>query len=792
MKKIRLSLIASAAVCALAASAMAVTTVAAADDYREVTLTGTNVFYAGVSGAKVAVTRLDDASAEEGYRDYTLFEMGENQTITLRKNLAYSWYAANEDGTVENKKFSMTVGFEDINFESYTIRFQSQQYSKTEDGVTDNYLIFKPSEDGQALELYISADEELSDGAQAAVTLEDYLSIDIAFGAYEKGDYELLVNGEKQGEFVNVRESYASYVSSGSSAATPMTFSVQLPDDAANGTVCGMIMYELNGQSFEIFGARESDGKVSGGVIHDDCAPVVCLDSNLNYLTYGGSIDIDYKVIDVVASSPRSTLSYYVLTAEQYNATDFDYNNTSSDANLFTEVTTSVDVKLLRDSNTFVPYLDGDGVKRIDGYRTYGLAKVCLLVKDTTASNARTDYVFMDWYVDESYKLNLSDIEQGKADEDFIRIVEDERGATYGAGIETLEEYKTRIQTIQEEYQAAIDAAIEEQYPDGLYAGSSKYLYLPDFSGYITDNLGGYTDLTYRIYYSAKSTNSTSSLAYNNLSLALSEANVTYRFTIFATDAAGNEMYYPTAEEGYLEHKSITTDDIWDDEFSDLLPFFEVKVSYKAATVETPGIQSIGYVGSAYTDASFDIQGVSGTYTTQYYLYVLDRNAMYAETGLDLTYDEVIENIDKLFTDKYKDGVNTRKYFTTVRTVASLTEGDPDYDKFADYAWDANNVTFVPQSPAEFYVVRLVLKDTGLSNTTTDSFLVVRASARANSLYGEDNWLSNNIASIVLFSVAGVCFVALIVLLVVKPKDKGDIDKIEVAKTGPKGGKSKK
>ena len=124
--------------------------------------------------------------------------------------------------------------------------------------------------------------------------------------------------------------------------------------------------------------------------------------------------------------------------------------------------------------------------------------------------------------------------------------------------------------------------------------------------------------------------------------------------------------------------------------------------------------------------------------------------------------------------------------------MASLTEGDPDYDKFADYAWDANNVTFVPQSPAEFYVVRLVLKDTGLSNTTTDSFLVVRASARANSLYGEDNWLSNNIASIVLFSVAGVCFVALIVLLVVKPKDKGDIDKIEVAKTGPKGGKSKK
>ncbi len=792
MKKIRLSLIASAAACALAASAMAITTVAAADEYREVTLTGTNVFYAGVSGAKISVVRLDDALAEEGHRDYTLFEIGENQTVTFRKNLAYNWYSSDEQGNAQNGKFSMTIGFEDLNFESYTVRFQSQQYTKTEDGVTDNYLIFTPAEDGSALELYVSSEDTVEDGVSPSVMLEDYLTINISFGDYVSGDYSLMVNGQKAGEFENVKQNYASYVSSGSSAATPMTFSAKFAEDADQGVTCGMIMYELNGQSFEIFGATESNGAVSGGVIHDDCAPVVCLDSNLNYLEYGGSIDIDYKVIDVVASSPRSTLNYYVLTADQFNATDFDYNNTDKDAGLFTEVTTSVDVKLLRDSDTYVPYLDEEGVERIDGYRTYGLAKVCLLVKDTTASNAQQDYVFMDWYVDEQYKLDLADLEEGKASADFIRIVDDERGATYGAGIDNLDDYKAYIEQVEIQYQAAIDAAAEEQYPDGLYAGSSKYFYLPDFSGYITDNLGGYTDLSYRIYYSASSTNSTSSLAYNNLSLSLSEAGVTYRFTIFATDAAGNEMYYPTTDEdGYLTHKSITTDDIWDEDFSDLLPFFEITVSYKSATVETPGIQSIGYVGSAYTDAAFDIDGVSGTYSTEYYLYVLDRDTMFDETGLELTYDEVIENIDALFFNTYRDGVNTRQYFTAVRAASSLTEGDPDYDKFADYAWDATNVTFVPQSPSEFYVVRLVLKDTGLSNTSTDSFLVVRASARANTIYGEDNWLSNNIASIVLFSVAGVCFVALIVLLIVKPKDKGDIDKIEIKSAG-KDAKNKK
>lgn len=77
-----------------------------------------------------------------------------------------------------------------------------------------------------------------------------------------------------------------------------------------------------------------------------------------------------------------------------------------------------------------------------------------------------------------------------------------------------------------------------------------------------------------------------------------------------------------------------------------------------------------------------------------------------------------------------------------------------------------------------FYVVRLTLTDTGLSNKVTNSFLVVRASERAAELYGEDNWVENNIAAIVLFCVAGVFLVAFVALLIIKPKDKGDIDVI--------------
>ena len=86
----------------------------------------------------------------------------------------------------------------------------------------------------------------------------------------------------------------------------------------------------------------------------------------------------------------------------------------------------------------------------------------------------------------------------------------------------------------------------------------------------------------------------------------------------------------------------------------------------------------------------------------------------------------------------------------------------------------------------------VTLQDTTFDNHKLNAYLVVRASERANELYGEDNWLENNVTAIVLFCVAGVCFIAFIVLLVVKPKDKGDIDEIAVRVAESKKGKGKK
>lgn len=786
MKKVRLSLLAASAICAVAASAMSMTMVASAADYREVTLTGTNVFYAGVGGAEIAVHRIEGEGGD--YNDYTSFIIGRDQTVSYRKNLAYDWYAQNDEGVVENGKFSMTVGFEDItSFESYTIAFQSQQYNVTEDGISENYIVFEP--DGANLNMYISETAEIAEGEEASVVLTDYSQIAISFGEYEGGNYNVYVNGAAEGQFVNVRSNYASYVSSGESAATPITFSAAFADDAADDASCEMIMYSLNGQSFEVFDAEADDEGRLSGVVHDDRPPVVCLDNNVNYLTYGEEVDIDYTVIDVIASSPRITVKYYVLTTGQYMDEDFNYNDTSEESDIFLDVTTSSDYKLLRDEYTYVPdgAYDAGGIIETDGYKTYGLVKLCLYVRDTSSSTAQTDYVFIDWYVDDAYKVDIKG--DGSPDGGFIRMVEDVRGASYGAGAATLEEYRAGVQAVEQDYQAKID----ELYPDGIDASSDPNLYLPEFAGYVTDNLGGYTDLSYRIYYRASTTGSSGSLDYNELSLSVSEADTVYEFTVYVTDAAGNDMYYPD-ENGELQ--TLSADDVWDEELYDLLPRFTVKVNYRAATVETPGIQTVGYVGSTYNNASFDITGVTGTYSTAYYLYIFDRDAMYQETGIELSYNDVIAGLrdedNSLFRNTYKtaDGTpagNTRKYFTMVTNDES----------FADYEWNATNVTFVPRDPSEFYIVRLELTDTGLSNQKTNSFLVVRASARAADIYGEDNWLENNTAAIVLFSVAGAFFIAFIVLLIVKPKDKGDIDAIalqlgEKGKSGAKrGGRGK-
>lgn len=796
MKKLKTSLIAALATVATATAALSFTSVIASadDEFRQVSFIENNTIFYREGGADVT-------GSYDGDNCFIYFNIGKNEKVTFRKNLAYRWFTAqNEEHT-----FSMTLGFDKFEAEKVTIKFQSQQFAKTEDGVSSNYLtLFKVAGegDGYTVKALLSTTDEDLDVEDAQYVISDSSKFEISFAIPEDGffgNYDLLIDGDKVGQVENVFENFAKYVSSGTNAATPLTFTADFGDNSSVGDRAGLYVYELNGQSFEIFDANKNvDGNYSsGGYLHDDQAPALCLNTNLNYLTYGGSVKVDYTVIDVIASSPRATVNYYVLKAEDYYADDVDYDDIEREG-LFTEVLSSTTVKLLRDQYTFVPEscFDADkGIIEVDGYKTYGLAKIYIEVKDTTSSSAQTDDIFVDWYVSDEYKVDVygEDLKNDSTkSSNFIRIIEDKQGATYADETVTDEDtYKARIADVQEDYQKKINEALENLEDGKLYGGSESYFYLPDFSGYVTDNFGGYTDLKYSIYYSASNTGSHTSLASNQLAITLNEANVNYRFIIYVTDAAGNEMYYPTGkldENGKPEYKTIPTSKVWDEEYAELLPVFTFPVSYKMATVEDPEEQTIGYVGTTYTSATFEIKGISGTYSTKYSLYVFDRDSYYNDTKRSISYSDFVTEAETLFTDP----AVRAKYFKTIRPVTELHTGDEDYEEQSAYAWNNSSVTFVPQSASEFYLIRLELTDTGLSNQVTQKYMAIYASAKANEIPGENEWLKNNIVSVVLYCIAGVLLIALVILFIVKPKDNGDIDNIDLDKSSKKKDKKSK
>ncbi|MDE7076162.1 MAG: hypothetical protein K2O62_02445, partial [Clostridia bacterium] len=606
--------------------------------------------------------------------------------------------------------------------------------------------------------------------------------------------------------FKNVYQYFATYVSSGDTAVTPLTFSAEFEDNAAEKSA-EMVLYDINGQSFEMH--RQGDDYK----IKDTAAPVICFSETPSYLEYGKAIGLKYRVIDVLASSPRSTAYYYVLTGKQYASDKFNYDKIEysdedesdssegeegenkeedkdevANVNPFIQITSSSNARIIRDSNTFIPS------DLLEGGNVYGLVKLYYEISDVSGSNAQKDVVFVDWYAKDEALVNIYEVKNAEGTSNFLKLIDDKPGVTFAGKDDVNEDdYKNTIKAFEQAYQQKIDEAIAELEDGKLYAGGGKF-YLPAIEYEFVDDYFNCRDYKYSLYYKGKTTGSNTSLEPNQLAIDLSDADVTYKFKLFVTDSFGNPMRYPTDDNGEIVWKEITTNDVWDEDFETLLPSFTFDVAYKEATAEDPESLSLAYVDTTYSGVSFTIKGVSGTYTSQYKLYVFDRSAFYTDTGITIGYNEFKEAIGKLFANEFENnGVkleNTRKYFTTVKASSELLETDENYEDFKALNWNASSISFTPQSVEDFYVVELTLTDKR-SQLQSKNYATVAASVQTTALKGESDWVENNVTSIVLLSVAGACLVALIVLLIIKPKDKGDIDAV-YSEVEEKSGASKK
>lgn len=753
-----------------------------------VTVSGTNVFTAS-GEASVLADRQENTDHKEGedeYVYYTMFAFAYNDdAISYRRNLAYNWFAresttvetegedgktetTTEYGNVEERFFNMVFGLKNTSFEKFVVRFESQQYVKTKDSKSQNYVIFYPHTEAGKVYAVITTDEDAElDVETAQVINADKIAIKFT-GKYADdytGGYNVYVgNGSDTenyttGKFENVGGNYAKASTSSTAPVYPLTFKAVFDEeetDKADRESAQMVLYSLNGQKFELSGTRHNttDDYYYGGTVTDNTPAVLCLEEQLNFFTLGESVNVDYAVIDVLRTSPRPTLNYYVLTYKQYTENDTDYN----DRELFKELSSSDIYYLEPDRDKYYPASEAENTVFADENLKADMAVKVYFTLTDISSNSETDYVYLDWYLNDDYKLKINGA-------DFIAVAKDTRGATYnydGADGKNWEQIKA-------DYQAQVDKAAKN-----LTAGSSSYLYLPSVESLFAENGTAYTDMKFSIYYYGASQLSNTNLSYNNLSINVTRDDK-YVFTVYATDASGNNMYYLDEDGEVVEFAASEIWKMFEDEdeegLAEKLPWFEFKA--KGSVVhfeEQPGMQATAYVGTSYTPSSFKINGISG-YKTNYRLFLFDRAAYYADHGNTLNYSEFLEKMDELF-----DGAETRGYFTEIPAKSSMKETDPDYDKYADYEWNNTSLNFVPQDNNAFYMIRAEVTDGDRQTDKTTCNMGIVASVKSKTLKGESDWLKNNVASVVLLSVAGLALVGIILLLVIKPKNKGDLD----------------
>lgn len=710
-------------------------------------------------------------------------------------------------------RFNMEIGFADkgnangVVFDKFVLTFESQQYSQTKDGKTTNYIVFEKNDEG-TLNVYITQkgddDEELKD---VLARLPDSLGkvetdhVRILFTASAYGEYtvqianvktdtdgsEVLTPTDITGTFKNIGKTYSKYSSSSTTPVTPLSFKAVFPEeeedaDGNDESTDGgeekenayMTLYSMNGQSFLLKDATEKDGHYTGGTVNDITPPVLCLDKAVPFIKLNGEITFDYTVIDVLTSSPSLTTYYYMLTKDDAADANFKYPVFNEDGGDFKEVRDSDDQYIFPHSNHYLPDKDDvvgtrfDSPSDLKDSDLYAVAavKVILKLTDTTSTNGQSTYVMLDWFIDDAYILNIDKDKE----KNYIAVATDKVGASYKytEAKDVKDPTSTEWTDAMKDYQTKVEEAAK-----GLKAGNKNYFYLPDAHTLFADNATAYQDMTFSIYYNNGSQQQSTGKSANELSINITKSGK-YIFTLYATDAASNKMYY---FDGSGKKVEFETSDIWsmykqeeNTKFEGLrnyLPWFEFVVEESEMTIEDPDEQSTAYVGSSFSPDSFEINGVS--VNTVYTLYQFE-NDLWARDhgGVAMTYEDFVAQKDTLLD-------TARQYFTRIRPTSELKKDTEDYEKFNPYGWNGTSLSFTPQVANAFYLIKCEASSSETAEPVTRC-MAIAAAQRVNALPGEDTWLQDNMVSIILLSIAGASLIGIVLLLVIKPKDKKDVD----------------
>ena len=707
MKRHKFKILSLLAVLALTMSVLGLTSLFAA---AETTYTPTNIF--STSGA----SRAED-------ENYIAYNMDDGASIYYRKNLALKWYESDGEATY----FSTVISFGDTyNFDSFTMTMETSEFSASKENKSVNTIEFTKGTDG-ALDVAVNGGTPV-DVTEATVTdgegadAKEVKTITVELRGDTNGSFQVCVNGDYIDDFTNIGMYYARYASSSADTpVTPLTFSVDLPDDAAEGTQQFFMIRELNGQSF---GLNES------GSVVDDKAPVLVVNTNVKLFILGSELDFDYVAIDVLDSSVSTTRYFYAFDEENprvgfdVEGEETTYEQMDSDKRFF--------------ENDFPTYeLGGEGY-----------LSVAFRLSDGDNSN----YYFIEWYVDDAalveadgYKYTRV-VEPGEVDDKPEYIFNDSNDPTGAQGWVNF-------------YQGLVEEAAVTEDGESIQVGTGAYYYIPSLAGCITDATCGYTDMTFDLYWRTNhaDTQSSTGLSYDELRIELTAEGV-YEFRVVPINRLGNAI--AMTDKNGVEVTSVTTENVWT---INELHTFTFNVQYNGLTIEEPDDTEDGYIDATYTFDSFEIVSLSDDYTspvTEYKLYYLVPNSEYEGRTIAMS------DLRASLLSMDENGV------CTYGTWTEITETDNE-DEESDYAgsWDSSALSFVPKVSG-YFGVTVRAYDDGINLPAKMQASVANISSRTDTLPGDTYWLQNNILSVVFICVGGACLIGIVVVLLIKPKDK--------------------
>lgn len=679
----------------------------------------------------------------EGTTRYLTYQMGDysdgsGDYVSLRKNVALKWYQFTDaegnpavDGAHEEKYFSLTIGFANTDFDSFTVALESTQMSRTKDGKTVNEIVFKKNAGG-SLEASVNGAQAVAvaDSTNIAITLEEVAD------SVGTGNFDVYIDraddSSPAGEFTNIGKYYAQYASASSDTPiTPLSFRAEVSGE----TAAKFSIKELNGQSFELD---------ENNAVLDNVAPVLVVNSEIKQFVMGEELDFDYVAIDVCSSTSTTNRYYYA-----------DTSDTDAEAPSFSEAGEITGYETLDSDKRF--FEDDFG-----GNSQGGTISVAIKLTD---GNANSAYYFVEWYASvlddatEHLKVVNPESIQSTPVTSFFAVAED---ADNGYTVTQSEDAKADVAAYQEEVRKASRRTDETGAEVGsIQVGTGAYFYIPSLKAYVSDDACGYTDMDFTVYYKTKSSDTqTTTGSYDDLKIELTSAGE-YLFRVVPTNAAGKAQtgIFETSEgSGKYKAAEITSSNVWD---AENLVTFSFTVSYEGPSVEDPEDDEIGYVDVVYTVEDFEIVALSG-YKTQYSLYRFEFNAG-AAAG----------SVNEIVAAEKEDGTNSLGTWVKINAKDD-TLSDDDENNDNAYEWNpSSSLSFVPQEMG-FYKVEVKVASANMPVVTSSK--VINVTSEADVIPGGTYWLQDNILSVVFLGVGVLCLIGIVVLLVVKPKDKAVLE----------------